>query len=135
MAFIAEPMRTLAATSSNVVVSLEVAGQSSILCSESVSITTSTGAIPGQYHGTGGTFATCRVATTNALGYTLRWNISTGSGGYGTGHLNSNNITGGQPDKILGYKVATDGTPETFAAPNGVIHALGRNSWRVSKSS
>ncbi|HRH93746.1 MAG TPA: hypothetical protein PKV72_04430, partial [Candidatus Peribacteria bacterium] len=28
------------------------------------------------------------------------------------------NVTGGQPDKILAYKLDSAGTPETFAAPN-----------------
>jgi hypothetical protein len=118
-ALIAEPVRTFAATTANTVVALDIAGTSSVTCSATVFITTATGAIPGQWYGTGGTMATCNVSTTNALGYTLRWFINTGSGGYGTGHLNSNNVTGGHADSILAYKPATVGTPETFGAPNG----------------
>lgn len=119
MIVVAEPLKGLSATSANVVVSLEIAGTASIFCSSSVAMTTSTGAIPGQYVGTGGTYARCTVATTNSPGYTMRWIIQTGSGGYGTGHLNSNNVTGGQPDRILAYRTATGAAiPETFSAPN-----------------
>ncbi|HRH93748.1 MAG TPA: hypothetical protein PKV72_04440 [Candidatus Peribacteria bacterium] len=122
LALLAEPVsgflaRASSATGSTVV-SLTVVSTTSISCSTAVSITTATGATTGQYHGTGGTYAKCTVITTNSQGYTLRWLISTGSGGYGTGHLNSMNVTGGQPDRILAYKPATAGTPETFAAPN-----------------
>lgn len=121
MVVVAEPAGTLAATSQNTVVSLTVVSSLSITCSSTVSITTSTGAIPTgtSTYGTGGTMATCVPITNNSLGYTLQWLISTGSGGYGTGHLNSNNVTGGQADKILAYKPATAGTPEAYAAPNG----------------
>ena len=123
LALLAEPVsgflaRAASATGSTVV-NLTVVSTTSISCSSSVSITTSTGATTGQYHGTGGTYAKCTVVTSNSQGYTLRWVITTGSGGYGTGHLNSMNVTGGQPDKILAYKPASAGTPETFAAPNG----------------
>ncbi len=122
LALLAEPVsgflaRAASATGSTVV-NLTVVSTTSISCSSSVSITTSTGATTGQYHGTGGTYAKCTVVTSNSQGYTLRWVITTGSGGYGTGHLNSMNVTGGQPDKILAYKPASAGTPETFAAPN-----------------
>jgi hypothetical protein len=122
LALLAEPVsgfiaRAASATGSTVV-SLTVVSTTSINCSPSVSITTSTGATTGQYHGTGGTYAKCTVVTSNSQGYTLRWIITTGSGGYGTGHLNNMNLSGGQPDKILAYKPATANTPETFAAPN-----------------
>jgi hypothetical protein len=123
LALLAEPVSGFiaraASSTGSTVVSLTVIGTSSINCSASVSITTSTGATTGQYHGTGGTYAKCLVSTTNAQGYTLRWIITSGSGGTGTGHLNSNNVTGGVADKILAYKPASAGTPETFAAPNG----------------
>lgn len=118
MAVVAEPIGTLAATTANTVVSLTVVSTLSVTCSSTVAMTTSTGAIPGQYVGTGGTYAVCTPITNGSFGYTLKWLITTGSGGYGTGHLNSNNMTGGQADKIFAYKVATAGTPETFAAPN-----------------
>src|SRR6266446_5160782 len=96
-AFIAEPMHGFAANTANTVVSLQVVSTLSVTCSSTVSITTSTGATPGQWVGTGGTIATCVPITNNSLGYTLKWQITTGSGGYGTGHLNSNNATGGRP--------------------------------------
>jgi hypothetical protein len=122
LVLIAEPVGGLlvraASSTGSTVVSMRIVGTTAITCSDSVSITTSTGATAGQYHGTGGTYARCLVVTSNAQGYTLRWLITTGSGGYGTGHLNNMSTTGGEPDKILGYKPATAGTPETFAAPN-----------------
>jgi hypothetical protein len=152
MAFVAEPARTLAATSANTVVSLEIAGTSLLTCSATVSITTSTGAIPtgNSTYGTGGTMATCVAITNSALGYTLKWQIQTGSGGYGTGHLTSNNfsntITGASggaynstspaADIILAYKVATPGTPELWASPNAVNPAsTSRWAGRVKSSS
>jgi hypothetical protein len=122
LALLAEPvsgfLARAASSTGTTVVSLTVVSTTSITCSNAVSITTATGATAGQYHGTGGTYAKCTVVTSNSQGYTLRWVITTGSGGYGTGHLNSMNVTGGQPDKILAYKPATAGTPETFGAPN-----------------
>ncbi len=138
MAFVGEPTRSFAATSSTPVVSLDIVGESSIYCSATVSITTSTGAIPTGHstYGTGGTMATCRLITSSSLGYTLKWQISTGSGGYGTGHLNSNNVTGGQADHIFAYKPATAGTPELYAAPNGANPATtSRWAARVKSSS
>ncbi len=140
LALLAEPIggflaRASSATGSTVV-SLTVVSTTSISCSTAVSITSSTGATTGQYHGTGGTYAKCTVVTSNSQGYTLRWVITTGSGGYGTGHLNSMNQTGGQPDKILAYKPATANTPETFAAPNAANPATtSRWAARVKSSS
>ncbi len=152
MAFVAEPARTLAATSANTVVSLEIAGASLLTCSPTVSITTSTGAIPtgNSTYGTGGTMATCIAITNSALGYTLKWQIQTGSGGYGTGHLTSNNFSNsingasggaynsGSPaaDLVLAYKVATAGTPELWASPN-VANPASTSRWagRVKSSS
>ena len=63
--------------------------------------------------------ATCVPITNNSLGYTLKWNITSGSGGYGTGHLDSNNVTAGRADTILAYTPTTSGTPETYSAPTG----------------
>jgi hypothetical protein len=152
MAFVAEPTHSLAATSANTVVSLDVVSTASITCSATVSITTSTGATPtgNSTYGTGGTMATCVPITNNSLGYTLKWNVLTGSGGYGTGHLTSNNfsttITGASggaynstspaADLILAYKVATAGTPELWASPNAANPAsTSRWAGRVKSSS
>ncbi len=140
LALLAEPVsgflaRAASATGSTVV-QLRVVGTTSIACSDSVSITTSTGATAGQYHGTGGTYARCLVTTSNSAGYTLRWVITTGSGGYGTGHLNNMSTTGGQPDRILAYKPASAGVPETFAAPNAANpNTTSRWAARIKSSS
>ncbi len=140
LALLAEPVSGFLARASSAtgttVVSLTMVGTTSISCSNSVSITTSTGATAGQYHGTGGTYARCLVVTSNSAGYTLRWIITTGSGGYGTGHLNNMSVTGGQPDRILAYKVASAGTPETFAAPNAANpNTTSRWAARIKSSS
>jgi len=114
VAFVAEPLRTLAATTADTVVTFNVTSALSLTCSA----TSTTGTAAG--NGTTGTgaFASayCTPITNNAQGYTLSWLIQSGSGApaihanctsgapcYGTGHLLSNNVTSGYPDAILAF--------------------------------
>ena len=112
--FVAEPMKTLGATTADTIVQFTVTSALSVTCS-----TTSTlGSAAG--NGTSGTGAMatayCTPITNNSTGYTLSWIILTGSGApavhanctsaapcYGTGHLLSNNVTSGYPDAIHAF--------------------------------
>lgn len=111
LVLVAEPLRTVAATTANTVVQITVQSVLSITCTSTATIpaalgsgTTGTGSI-----GTG----TCTPITNNSLGYTLSWLINTSSGStsppcvgncYGTGHLLSNNVTAGKPDTIRAFQ-------------------------------
>ena len=109
-----EPLRAFAATTADTVVQFTVTGALSMTCSSSTTLGSAAG------NGTSGTgamaTATCTPITSNSLGYTLSWIIQSGSGApaihanctsaapcYGTGHLLSNNVTGGYPDSILAF--------------------------------
>jgi hypothetical protein len=136
-AIIAEPMRGLAATSSSSQVKVEFAGQISLTCD-------------GDNDGTGneaseildiGTLSTtdddtdtpafstsdsipCHVFTNNAVGYTVSWQITTGSGGFNTGYLISQ-----YEDVIVPIGTATAET-----TPIGWSVAASDARWGVSVS-
>lgn len=112
--FVAEPLRTLAATTADTVVQFQVTSGLSLTCSASSTLGSAVGT------GTSGTGAMatayCTPITNNSLGYTLSWIIQTGSGApaihanctnaapcFGTGHLLSNNVTSGYPDVIQAF--------------------------------
>lgn len=117
---IAEPLRSLAQTSDETVVTFTVTGALSLDCDAAA-----TGSAAGNGTSGSGAFATsqCTPSTNNALGYTLSWIIQTGSGVspsinsgcnstttcFGTGHLISNNVTAGRPDIIRSMRVRTTG--------------------------
>jgi hypothetical protein len=107
---VAEPLRTVAATTANTVVQMTVNSNLSLTCTDTATIPAALGS------GTSGTgsigSAVCTPVTNNSLGYTLSWLINTSSGTvtppctgncYGTGHLLSNNVTGGKPDAIRAF--------------------------------
>ena len=118
---VAEPLRSLAQTSDETLVTFTVTSALSVNCSTS----STTGSAAG--NGTSGTGAfatsTCTPITNNALGYTLSWVIASGSGVspsvnagcnsattcFGTGHLLSNNVTSGVPDAIRSMRIRTTG--------------------------
>ena len=114
LVMIAEPLRALGATTADVVVQFLVTGSLSMSCSASSTLGSAVGTGTS---GTGGmATAYCQPSTNNALGYTLSWIVQTGSGApavhanctntntcYGTGHLLSNNVTGGYPDVIKAF--------------------------------
>lgn len=118
---VAEPLRSLAQTSDETVVTFTVTSALSVTCDSA----STTGSAAG--NGTSGTGAfatsTCTPITNNALGYTLSWVIASGSGVspsvnatcnstttcYGTGHLLSNNVTSGLPDVIRSMRIRTTG--------------------------
>lgn len=86
-------------------------GDTTLSCSTSVSI----GSL--QETGDTGAFstsraATCTVSTTNTNGYSLTWNVATGSGGTFTGSLIS-----ADEERIQPYDPLIDGTPETWNVP------------------
>lgn len=112
--FVAEPLRSLAATTADTVVQFTVTSGLSLTCSANSTLGSAVGT------GTSGTgsmaTAFCTPITNNSLGYTLSWLIQTGSGApgvhanctntatcYGTGHLLSNNVTSGFPDVIKAF--------------------------------
>ena len=112
--FVAEPMRSLAATTADTVVTYTVTSTLSLTCDAA----STTGTTPGSGSSGTGALATakCQPITNGSLGYTLSWIILTGSGApainanctnsatcYGTGHLLSNNVTGGYPDTIKAF--------------------------------
>lgn len=144
MMMVAEPLRSLAATSSsNVVVSLTVAAGISNSCTSPVSLGTinrtgdtsfNTCAAYG-YCATNKT--TCTISTNNSLGYTLSWLVATGTGSAGartgTGHLNG--YTAGNRIKALTPSAA--GTPEAFsnAIPTSNVTNDARWAARLSSTS
>jgi hypothetical protein len=112
--FVAEPLRTLAATTADTVVQFQITSALSLTCSANSTLGTTPGTATA---GTGATAtAYCTPITNNAQGYTLSWIIQTGSGApavhanctnaapcFGTGHLLSNNVTSGYPDVIKAF--------------------------------
>jgi hypothetical protein len=109
--FIAEPLQAFASQSANTVVQMTVTSTLSLTCTATVTLpsasgitgTTGTGSIGAGY---------CNPTTNDSLGYTLSWVVNTSTGTttppctgncYGTGHLLSNNLTGGKPDTILAF--------------------------------
>lgn len=112
--FVAEPLRALGQTTDTTVVQFVVTGALSLDCDTSSTLGSAAG------NGTSGTgamaTAVCTPSTNNSLGYTLSWIIQSGSGApaihanctsaascFGTGHLLSNNVTGGYPDVIRAF--------------------------------
>lgn len=65
----------------------------------------------------------CSVTTGNAAGYSLQWQITTGSGGTNTGYLISQN-----EHVITPYTPAVAGTPETWSVSAGASEWGGRLS-------
>lgn len=118
--FVAEPMRTLAATTANTVVTYTITSVLSLTCDAA----STTGSTSGNVVSGTGAMATskCTPITNNSLGYTLSWLINTSSGTtaagagnrFGTGHLLSNNVTAGVPDTIKAFVPATANTPAQF---------------------
>ncbi len=117
---VAEPLRALGAVNADTVVQFVVTGSLTLDCSS----TSSLGSAAGNGTSGSGAFATayCIPSTNNSLGYTLSWIIQTGSGApaihqncnstapcYGTGHLLSNNMTGGYPDSIQSMRLRVGG--------------------------
>jgi hypothetical protein len=118
---VAEPLKTLAATTADTIVQFTVTSALSVTCSGTSTLGSAAG------NGTAGTgalaTAVCTPITNNALGYTLNWIILSGSGVspsvnpgctpalpcYGTGHLLSNNVSSGRPDAIKSMRVRTSG--------------------------
>jgi hypothetical protein len=96
-AFVAEPLRGLAATDSETaIVQVTVAASLGLACdangdnSRGSGETLSLGTIT--FTGDTGAYSDnravkCRVSTNNITGYTLAWRVLTGSGGASTGHL------------------------------------------------
>lgn len=119
--FVAEPLKTLGATTADTVVQFTVTSALSVTCSGTSTLGSAAG------NGTAGTGALatayCQPVTNNALGYTLSWIVQTGSGVspsvnsgcnsvttcYGTGHLLSNNVTSGYPDLIKSMRIRSTG--------------------------
>ena len=113
--FIAEPLRSLAATDTSVV-TYNVTSALSITCTDST-----IGSVSGAASSGTGAMATaaCTPITNNSAGYTLSWLINTSTGStaltctsncYGTGHLLSKNETSGYADKIRAFeRDASDG--------------------------
>ena len=125
VAFVAEPLRSFAATTANTVVIYTVTSALSITCSA----TSTTGTAPGNGTptfptGTGAMAnAFCTPITNGSLGYTLTWLINTSTGSvtppctgncYGTGHLLSNNVTTGKADLIKAFTPRLANRPERF---------------------
>lgn len=123
VAFVAEPLRTLAATTADTVVQFTVTSALSVTCSSTSTLGSAAG------NGTTGTgamaTATCTPITNNSLGYSLTWIIQSSTGSvtppctgncYGTGHLLSNNVTAGLPDVIKAFdrKGSHVNKPDTF---------------------
>jgi hypothetical protein len=118
MATIAEPMRSLAATSSDMTVDVTIPGAVSISCDVAVSLGNLSA---GTTAGDSSSKSRCIVITNEPLGYTLKWQMTTGSGGYGTGHLNSYVKNPSSPGGNGGYQIralmpSVGGTPETFTS-------------------
>ncbi len=108
-----EPMRTFAATTANVDVSVDIPGSTSLSCGGTVSLGSLTAGTARTASGS------CTAITNNSLGYTLKWQVTTGSGGYGTGHLNSYIKNPSSPGGRGGYQIrgmvpTVAGTPQTF---------------------
>ena len=123
--FIAEPLRSFAATTANTVVTYSITSALSLTCDA----TSTTGTAPGNGTtafptGTGAmAVSNCTPIANNSLGYTLSWLISSSTGStspvctgncYGTGHLLSNNVTAGKPDVIKAFTPRLANRPERF---------------------
>lgn len=111
VAFLAEPLRTLAANTA--VVNLTVAAGITNNCTGPVSLGTITGdGDTGTYSGARAT--TCTVRTNDSAGYTLAWRILTGSGHNGVGQSGTGFLNDGAGNKITSYFPAVANTPETW---------------------
>ena len=120
VAVVAEPMRSLAATSTDsITVEVEVQAGIAITCDDDgtgSSLSNSTLSLPAIVEdGDTGAYAdaravTCNVRTNNTNGYTLGWLVTSGSGGTATGHMINQ-----YEDIIAAYSPAVDGTPETWS--------------------
>jgi hypothetical protein len=113
LALVAEPTRTFAATTANIAVDVTIPSTLAVSCTSTVSL----GNLAAGSAVTGS--GTCTPITNGSLGYTLKWNITSGSGGYGTGHLNSYIKNTSTPGGNGGYQIramgpTTGGTPQTF---------------------
>ena len=111
MVFVAEPMRSLAATD-DTTVTLVVTSSIALTCTADVTLPPAPGSGHGASSGTT-VLGYCTPITSNSNGYTLGWRVVTGSGApgigvnctkanncWGTGHMLGNNLTGGYPDLI-----------------------------------
>ena len=120
--FVAEPLKSLAATTADTIVQFTVTSALSVTCSATSTLGSAAG--NGTVAGSGSlATAYCQPVTNNGLGYSLSWIILSGSGVspsvnsgctpalpcYGTGHLLSNNVTSGYPDVIKSMRVRTSG--------------------------
>ncbi|OGJ62142.1 hypothetical protein A3A67_05375 [Candidatus Peribacteria bacterium RIFCSPLOWO2_01_FULL_51_18] len=126
--FVAEPLRTLAATTASTWVQFTVTSVASITCDSTATIPSASGT-SGSASSGNTILSLCTPVTNDSLGYTLSWliNVSTGtttcvqasrtSGGcYGTGHLLSNNVTSGNPDTVRSMEQIVTGA-NAFKTP------------------
>lgn len=124
--FIAEPLRTFAATTDTetAVVSVTVASGIGLACDGDGDGTAGSGETLNlgtiTFTGDTGSYASnkqvsCRITTNSQTGYNLGWLVATGTGAVGgrtgTGHLNSNNAG----DRIRA--IGTGSTNNTYAFP------------------
>lgn len=114
LALVAEPARTVAATSADIAVDVTIPSTLALSCGVS---SVSLGNLSAGSAVTGS--GTCTPITNGSLGYTLKWIVSSGSGGYGTGHLNSYIKNASTPGGRGGYQIrgmgpTAAGTPQTF---------------------
>lgn len=117
MIFVIEPMRSLAATMASIDVDVTIPSSLALTCGGGASGTVSLGSLTaGTSRSASGS---CIAITNGAAGYTLRWQMTTGSGGFGTGHLNSYIKNASTPGGRGGYQIramhpTAAGTPQTF---------------------
>ena len=119
MMTVAEPLRTLAATSSSSsVVQLDVGSAITHSCTATINIGPLSGTSTGDTSSTGGydgaDAVTCTINTNNSTGYTFGWTVLAGTGATGartgTGHMNG--YTAG--NRIAPLRPAIVSTPEVF---------------------
>jgi len=140
--FLAEPLHTLAVSStSTTVVSLTVAADISNSCTAAVGLGTITRTGDSSFN-TCGSFgycgtnaATCTISTNDSLGYTLAWNVATGTGTLGartgTGHLNGF-VSG---NRIAPLKPSVVSTPEAFSNSGPTSNVTNDARWAARLSS
>jgi hypothetical protein len=136
---LAEPMRTLAATSTTTsAVYFTVNLTLSNSCTASRDIATGGITLNGSDQDTAGNYITdpdtitCTVITNNATGYTFGWHVATGTGAAGsrtgTGYMNG--YISGAGNKIAPFTPTFVRTPQTFSSI-----AAGDSRWAARLSS
>ncbi len=113
MIFVLEPLRSLAATTQNIDVDVTIPSTLALSCGATVSLGNLSAGTARTASGS------CTAISNGFAGYTLKWQVTTGSGGYGTGHLNSYIKNPSSPGGRGGYQIrgmvpTVAGTPQTF---------------------